>query len=91
MREDRDAKAERLLISGAVTLVQIHAAGVLALVEGDTALHRVEYRSGRWSCDCIAATFGVCSHATAVSRVTAAPGDWSPAPGVLASIGGGRR
>jgi len=61
------AKAERLLVAGAVA-VSCSERGLSAVVEGDTGTHRVTPAGGSWVCDCMARR--KCSHVVAVERVT---------------------
>ena len=65
-REDRFAKADRLLVTGAVSILEVGPGHVLAEVVGDHGTYVVEHE-GRWRCDCPA--YGPCSHAIAIARV----------------------
>jgi hypothetical protein len=67
MREDRHSKAARLLVGGAVSVLEVTQHRCTASVKGDTATHEVTFDGDRWSCDC--AAVGPCSHALAVARV----------------------
>jgi hypothetical protein len=67
MRENRHAKAARLLIGGAVSVHEVTQHRCTASVKGDTATHAVTFDGSRWACDC--AAVGPCSHALAVARV----------------------
>jgi hypothetical protein len=69
MREDRFAKANRLLLGGAVSVLGVSQHRCTASVKGDTATHAVTFDGDRWSCDC--AAVGPCSHALALARVVA--------------------
>ena len=68
-RENAQTKAARLLVGGAVSVLEVSPHRCLATVHGDTATHAVTYDGDRWSCDCPA--LGPCSHALAVARVVA--------------------
>lgn len=74
MRENAFAKSRRLLVSGCVTVVRCDQAGVVALVKGDTGMHRVTNDDGDWHCDCKAV--GMCSHGLATAAVVVTPGAW---------------
>lgn len=70
-RENASMKADRLLLAGAVTVVSVDPTGVVAVVRGDSGLHRVQIDAGgQRSCTCEAGG-RKCSHARAVSRVVA--------------------
>jgi hypothetical protein len=69
LREDRHAKAARLLVGGAVSVLEVTRHRCLATVKGDTATHAVTFDGDRWTCDC--AAVGPCSHGLAVARVVA--------------------
>jgi hypothetical protein len=66
MRETATLKADRLLVTGAVSILEVGAGHALAQVVGDHDTYTVEH-GHRWRCDCPA--FGPCSHALAVARV----------------------
>ena len=66
MRETVALKADRLLVTGAVSVLEAGVGHVLAEVVGDHGTHTVEH-DGRWTCDCPALTY--CSHAIATARV----------------------
>jgi hypothetical protein len=73
MRETSVAKAERLLTSGRVVLVEVHGRYVRALVRGDSdGFHVVEHDRGIWTCDC--SSYRICSHRRAVMQITAPVG-----------------
>lgn len=65
-RETAAAKADRLLVSGAVKVVHLDEGTARATVRGDHDLYEVEHQ-GRWRCSC--PSFGPCSHAIAASKV----------------------
>jgi hypothetical protein len=69
MRENGAAKARRLLVGGAVSILEVTQHRCTASVKGDTATHVVTFDGDRWACDCAAA--GPCSHGLAVARVVA--------------------
>jgi uncharacterized Zn finger protein len=80
VRENADAKADRLLVTGRVVIVRAEGRYVQAIVRGDEEGHHVvEHVGGRWVCDCTAAPFGRCSHRMAVQRITAPVGRLIPA------------
>jgi hypothetical protein len=83
-RENAQAKATRLLVEGRVSVVRVDQRGALAIVKGDTGLHRVTY-NGSWHCDC--AALGMCSHGLACARVVVPPGAWLVAADVLVRAG----
>lgn len=58
-----EEKAERLLLTGSVTIVAYHA-----LVKGDHGTYAVIREGNRWRCTCPARK--KCSHIEAVERVT---------------------
>lgn len=68
-----EAKAERLLTTGAVHIIRADGVQILAKVQGDGSEHTVEYSTiGRrgWRCDCQAHTHTLwCSHLEAVELV----------------------
>jgi hypothetical protein len=69
-RENAATKADRLLVSGAVTVKRLDDQGVLASVRGDSgAVRTFMYEAGLWSCDCEARSR--CSHLRAVQKVVA--------------------
>jgi hypothetical protein len=68
-REGARTKAARLLVGGAVSILEVSQHRCTASVKGDTATHAVTFEGDRWSCDC--AAVGPCSHALAVARVVA--------------------
>jgi hypothetical protein len=74
MHESVDAKARRLLGSGAVTVLRCDVTNpsrtVDARVEGDHGTYRVAQEAGWWACSCRA--MGRCSHCIAVRLVTPA-------------------
>jgi hypothetical protein len=72
MREDRFAKAHRLLVSRRVHVVRVDGTDVDAIVEGDTGTYVVGRRRGRFVCSCPSP--GPCSHGRAVGAVV------NPAP-----------
>jgi uncharacterized Zn finger protein len=67
VRENARAKACRLLVGGAVSILEVREHRCTAVVKGDTATHAVVFDGLRWECDC--AAVGPCSHALAVARV----------------------
>jgi len=67
MRESVPAKATRLLVTGAVCIVQADGLTVSAVVQGDTGAWDVEYEDGHWACSCPA--YKPCSHIRAVELV----------------------
>ena len=69
MRDNARAKAGRLLVGGAVSILGVTQHRCTASVKGDTATHAVTFDGDRWTCDC--AAVGPCSHALAVARVVA--------------------
>lgn len=66
-----EAKAARLLATGAVTVIDLQGDDVTAEVRGDSGMTWVvAHAHGRWRCDCPAHLFrGICSHITAVELV----------------------
>jgi uncharacterized Zn finger protein len=86
MRENAFTKSRRSLVSGAVTVIRVDRSGVVAIVKGDTGLHRVTYEGSAWACNCVAR--GTCSHALAVAAVAAPPGAWLAGADLLATVGG---
>jgi hypothetical protein len=68
-RENAQSKAHRLLVGGAVSVLEVSPHRCTASVKGDTATHAVTFDGDRWACDC--AAVGPCSHALAVARVVA--------------------
>ena len=66
MHETATLKADRLLVTGAVSVLEVGPGHVLAKVVGDHGTYTVEH-DGRWRCDCPA--YGPCSHAIAIARV----------------------
>jgi hypothetical protein len=72
-RENARTKAERLLVGGAVSVLEVTRYRCAARVKGDTATHAVTFDGDRWACDCQA--LGPCSHALAVARVVAVYAD----------------
>jgi uncharacterized Zn finger protein len=84
-RETSALKAERLLVSGRVTVVRADGRHIRAIVRGDSeGFHVVEHDAGRWSCDCSA--LGACSHRLAPQLITAPVGGPVLSPDVM--IGG---
>jgi hypothetical protein len=73
MRENAERKAERLLVSGRLTLDWLDASTVRATCRGDSGeVYRVAYApDAGWTCDCPA--FGRCSHILALMRVVLVP------------------
>ena len=70
-RETMTEKANRLLTSRRVVVVEARAGYSRTVVRGDSGLHEVvEDDTGR-SCTCTRATYGVCSHQLAAGAVTA--------------------
>jgi hypothetical protein len=67
MRENAQAKAGRLLVGGAVSVLEVTQHRCTATVKGDTASHAVTFDGRGWSCTCEAV--GPCSHGLAVARV----------------------
>jgi hypothetical protein len=67
-REDRKEKAERLLVSTAVTIT-CGENGIEALVVGDHDSYELHLGPGGWRCPC-PARVADCSHQRAVSAVT---------------------
>jgi hypothetical protein len=59
-------KADRLLTTGAISILEVGNRRVLADVVGDHGRYRVTF-DGRWRCTCPAPTY--CSHAIATARV----------------------
>ena len=72
-RESAADKAERLLISHAVTITAVDGRRVTAFVRGDSgAIHIVRHEAGHWSCTC--ESYRLCSHTRAVMHCTAPAG-----------------
>jgi hypothetical protein len=69
MRERARVKAQRLLVSGAVTIRLITDDLIVASVRGDTGMHAVIRDPGGWSCDCECRSRR-CSHIQATRLVT---------------------
>jgi hypothetical protein len=66
MRETVALKADRLLVTGAVAVLEVGVGHVLAEVAGDHGTYTVEH-DGRWRCTCPAPTY--CSHGLAVASI----------------------
>jgi hypothetical protein len=68
MRENVEAKADRLLTTGAVTVIEVRSdsGGARARVAGDHDRYNVTF-DGRWRCSC--PSFGPCSHGIAAAKV----------------------
>jgi uncharacterized Zn finger protein len=66
MRETATLKADRLLVTGGVSVLEVADRHVLADVVGDHGRYRVKF-DGRWRCTCPAPTY--CSHAIATAKV----------------------
>ena len=69
MRENDRAKVGRLLVGGAVSVLEVTQHRCSASVKGDTATHALTFDGDHWSCDC--AAVGPCSHALVVAREVA--------------------
>lgn len=70
-REAMTAKADRLLTSRRVVVVEARPGYSRTLVRGDHGVHEVvEDATGR-SCTCARAAYGTCSHQLAAGAVTA--------------------
>lgn len=68
MRESVEAKAARLLVAGALSVVEVVPGGrVRAVVDGDHDRYHVVWEAGEWSCSCPAR--GACSHLEALRLV----------------------
>jgi len=73
--ENAAAKADRLLTSGRVVIVRAAGREVDAVVKGDSgAIYAVHHARGKWSCSCVHAPYGWCSHLRAVQTITAPAG-----------------
>lgn len=73
MRENAAAKARRYLTEGRVVVEIAARAGVLALVRGDGAHHRVSHTPSQgWACTCPAR--GRCAHLLAVGLIVSRQG-----------------
>lgn len=68
MRESVTDKADRLLIQGAVAVLEVCRDVVAVAVQGDHDRYAVTFKDGRWRCTCPAP--GPCSHGLAAARVT---------------------
>lgn len=70
MRENRTAKARRLLTEGRVIVDEVRGRNVRAFVRGDSgSYYLVEHDKGTWTCECI--NPGNCSHVEALRLVVA--------------------
>ena len=68
MKENRDAKARRLLTTGRVTITGVSRRFVVALVRGDHGTYWCGYNGGSWHCECPCLTG--CSHVKALQLTT---------------------
>lgn len=66
-RENREAKALRLIAAQRVRYAHLAADSALVVVEGDTDSYRLTYLRGRWSCPCECQT--TCSHVIAARTI----------------------
>jgi hypothetical protein len=71
-RETIDQKAARLLTTGRVKVRWVTLGHALVVVEGDSGVWRVIYRTGRWRCPC-PAWVARCSHRVAAELVVGRP------------------
>jgi hypothetical protein len=69
-RESARTKADRLLLEGRVSILDVDRDHVRALVRGEGHLYRATYAHGVWACTC-AARSDQCSHLLALRRVVA--------------------
>jgi uncharacterized Zn finger protein len=76
-RETALAKADRLLVAGAVKVTHVDGRTARAVVTGDHDSYEVEHED-RWRCSC--PSFGVCSHGIAVSKVVSSQRASTPRP-----------
>jgi hypothetical protein len=73
-RESADAKAARLLASGALRVTWVDDERVDATCQGTDTTWALGYRRGGWFCGCPAHAHGArCSHIDALQRVTVRP------------------
>jgi hypothetical protein len=73
-RESADAKAARLLASGALKVIRVDAEAIDATCIGTDTVWSLGYRRGGWFCGCPAHAHGArCSHIDALQRVTRRP------------------
>ena len=70
MRESAATKARRYLSEGRITLIDVSATSVSALVRGDGQIYAAGYTYGEWRCDCPTPT-PQCSHLIALRLITA--------------------
>jgi hypothetical protein len=75
MTESIEAKALRMLTTGAVHVKWCSPGHVCAAVRGDHGVHDVDLHSGRWTCSCPSRV--ECSHLEAVMAVTVPARDLS--------------
>ncbi len=69
MRENRDAKARRLLVEARVVVDVVDGRFISAWVRGDSGTaYQVRHDAGSWACPCECRQ--VCSHIKAVMLVT---------------------
>lgn len=88
MRETAASKAERLLLTGRVTITSVVGRRVVAAVRGDSgAIHVVRHADGAWTCSCPAGPFKLCSHRLSVMAVCAPAGALVLSPDVMVMIG----
>lgn len=68
MRENKQAKAARLLTERRVIVVEAHGRYVSGWVRGDTGTYQVVHEAGMWSCPCDCRQ--ICSHVIALQMIT---------------------